>query len=182
MKLENFYEAENFAKHFFIIYYCQITTDKTMSQHPRFICKLQLFGCFVFTKDAESIQKQEKLHLETGHEKQMNSIKNQLEQDRQDNHRNVLKLQQTIRYVKFNAYSYALVAQSQPQDKYRGSQPRAIKDQVLRPPSPKKVSGFWSSKSVRWCIFYFFYFFFCKRRTTWYMYMRRPNFPYTNCG
>ncbi|XP_033631241.1 centrosomal protein of 112 kDa-like isoform X2 [Asterias rubens] len=48
-------------------------------------------------RDAESMERQEKVHLETLHTKQITSVKTELEQTRQENQRNLHKLQQTMR-------------------------------------------------------------------------------------
>lgn len=55
----------------------------------------------MFIQDAESMERQEKVHLETLHTKQITIIKTELERARQENQRNLLKLQQTIRYITF---------------------------------------------------------------------------------
>ena len=44
------------------------------------------------------MERQEKVHLETLHTKQITSVKTELEQTRQENQRNLHKLQQTMRY------------------------------------------------------------------------------------
>ncbi|XP_038047309.1 centrosomal protein of 112 kDa-like [Patiria miniata] len=48
-------------------------------------------------RDLESMLKQDKLHQENLHEKQIMSLRSELEGERQDNHNKILKLQQTIR-------------------------------------------------------------------------------------
>ena len=53
--------------------------------------------CELIFQELEAELKQDKTHLETLHEKKLNSVKAELDQERQDSQRKTNKLEQTIR-------------------------------------------------------------------------------------
>ncbi len=54
---------------------------------------------YILLQELEAELKQDKTHLETLHEKKVNSVKAELDQERLDSHRRIQKLEQTVRYV-----------------------------------------------------------------------------------